>query len=164
VTKRMALARVVDEELLAGAVVLPHDEVDLRLEAAIQLAELAVLVRPPLAPIGEHTVAVLGPHELQRHARLAHLLAHPLEVDRCTLRRLAAAHGREQLTLDRGVVELARPLPRHAGLVGAMQVVVDRPLRHPRRRGDAAVAQPAFVLEPEDFSDSSHSVALHAAR
>jgi hypothetical protein len=28
----------------------------------------------------------------------------------------------------------------------------------------AAVAQPAFVLEPEDFSDSSHSVALHAAR
>ena len=77
--------------------------------------------------VGEHVVAVLGPHELQRHARLTHLLPHPHEIDQCALGRLAAAHGQEQLTLDLAVIKLARPLPGHASLVGATQVIVDRP-------------------------------------
>lgn len=70
--------------------------------------------------------------------------------------------GAKQLVLERGVVELAGELPGQARLVGAAQVIADGPLRHPGRRGDAAVVQAALVLEAEDFSNSSHGVALHA--
>ena len=49
--------------------------------------------------------SILGPHELQRHARLAHLLAHPCQVDRRALGRLVAADGAE-LRSDRARISL----------------------------------------------------------
>jgi hypothetical protein len=69
---------------------LQHREVDLRAKSRVQVAELTVLIRRDAA-LEIDRGAILGPQQLQRHARLAKLVMHPGHVDRRSPRRLVLA-------------------------------------------------------------------------
>jgi hypothetical protein len=88
------LARVVDEELLAGAVHLSHRHGELLSPARVQVTEAAVLVRLERRR-RRCAVAVLDPERLQRHPDARQLAVHPGEVDRHALRRLALSDAVE---------------------------------------------------------------------
>src|SRR5690606_13902251 len=62
------LPGIVDEELLAGAMLLPHDEIDSAAPVAVAIAEAAVLIA-----VGMYGLVFL-PQQHERHALAAHLL------------------------------------------------------------------------------------------
>ena len=139
---------------------LAHRHLDLRPEVRVQIAKLAVLVRAAATVCGQRRVAVLDPEQLQRHAGPTQLPMHPREIDRDAYRRLVASDLREEPPLDLVLVERARLLPRHARRRGARKVVAHRALGDPHRCGDLPLLQPALVSQPQNFSNSSHRMAL----
>jgi len=74
------VARIVDEQLLAGGVGLPHRDRQLRRPATIEIAEPAVAITFRMLS------DIFVPHDLQRH-----MLALQLAMDRCPVRFRAAA-------------------------------------------------------------------------
>lgn len=155
--------RVIDEALLAGAMLLPHHCVDSLGELPVALAELAVLVGASLPLVVTGRVAVLGPQQLERDALLAQLSVHPLEIDRHAVDGKVATGRAEELLLELAIGELARDLPGHTGFPRAPEVVADRPLRQPGGGRNLAVRSLQLELESENFSNASHLVALHSA-
>src|SRR5438477_92585 len=70
-----AAARVVDEELLAGAVLLAHDEIELTPPRAVEITE----ARVPVATLGMG-LAVLLPEQLERDSPSLELVVERREV------------------------------------------------------------------------------------
>jgi hypothetical protein len=68
VVDRDPLTREVDEELLARPILLAHDDIEVALPAAVEIAELAVLVALRAA------LLVLQPEQHQRHLRPPQLM------------------------------------------------------------------------------------------
>src|SRR5579859_588329 len=158
------LAGVVDEDLLAGAMHLPHHDAERLPPSRVQVAEAAVLVRSQRR-LTRGRVPVLDPECLQRHARSCQLATHPREVDRHACRRLVAADVAKHPRLELHVPELARGLPFKPDATSARQVVADRRLADPNGRGDLRVASPALVLQPQNLSYLPHRQSLrHRAR
>ena len=91
------LARVVDEQLFAGPMYLPHAEPTSVAPVRVQLAELAVRIRSHTALLGSRFV--LAPQQLQRDPDAAQL---PVKPRRCHCQsraphRLGAWRGRVPL-------------------------------------------------------------------
>ena len=162
--QRWPLARVVDEEFLAGAVGLPHRDVDPPAVSGVPLAELAVAIGSTPAKIVDVRVAVLDPQQLQRHAVASEFAMHPLEVDRHTLERKVAAGRGKELGLELDIAELTRDLPRDPSLARTIEIAAHRPLRESGRRRDRTVPELQAVSQSQYFEDFSHVGALHLRR
>ena len=124
----------VDEELLAGLVLLAHDAVDVAAPAPVVLAELAVGVR-----IGKGLL-VLEPEQHQRDVRPPELEVDLLPVRRRAHRRRCRS-CREQQRLEAVVVEVLGQRPAKPGRLCAPEMVGDGRERHLQRRGALADAQ-----------------------
>jgi len=110
----------VDEELLAGEVIVPHHQVDATLVLAVVLGEPRVL-----EPVGV-LLLVLLPQHLQRRVFAPQLPvnAHPLGHRSCLADR--GVDPREQHVFEGAVVHLDRQRPGDAFLHGAVQMPPDR--------------------------------------
>jgi hypothetical protein len=160
-----ALARVVDERFLAGAVCLPHHEIEPGAPSVIALAKLRVLIGRLLARDPFGGLDVLGPQKLQRHAGAAQLVVDPIEVDRSARQRRAVLRLREEPRLELGVGHGLRIGPRDRAGACPLEVVAHRPRADPARLRDLAVGAATFELQPKDFTNLTHRVSLrHAQR
>jgi len=144
-----ALARVVDEDLLAGLVLLAHGHVHVALVARVQLAELAVAVgdgaeRRSLLDRRR----VLGPQQRQGHAHPPHLPVNPGHVDRSPARGLRAPHQAEQPRLHFHLPHVPRLLPGQPRGRSPTEILTDGPLGHAGGRRYLALGQTALEVQP----------------
>ena len=139
---------------------LAHHEIESRTPTVIALAELTVLIRRLFAVASFGRLDVLGPQQLQRHARATELLVHPLEVDGRARERCAVLRLCEQTRLELGVGERLRVGPRDRTRASALEVVADGAGADPTREGDLPVGTPALELQPKDFTNLAHRVSL----
>jgi hypothetical protein len=157
-----ALARVVDEDLLAGLVLLAHGHVHVALVARVELAELAV-------PVGDRAQRrslldghrVLGPQQRQSPRPSA---ASPGGPTPCRSRPgsgLRAAHQAEQPRLHLHLRHLPRSLPAQPSSRSSLQVLADGPLGHAGGGRYLALGQAALEVQPEDLSNLAHRVPFH---
>src|SRR5439155_1227341 len=120
-----AAARVVDEELLAGTVLLAHDEIELTPPRAVEITE----ARVPVATLGM-ALAVLLPEQLERDPTSLELAVERREVREWSA--VAPLRRRVEPRLQGRVVQLRGQGPAEAGCAGARDNVVYR------RRADPA--------------------------
>ena len=145
-----ALAGVVDEQLLAGAVDLAHRTAQARHEVAVALRELRVLVRR-LARVRRD---VLLPQQPQRHAPALELLMDrgvvglhvPGGIDRVGRNRRASVVLAHRKQLGR------RQLRR----LGVRDVLGDDALRDRQRPRDPLVRKARLVLQSIQLADAAH--------
>ena len=156
------LAGVVDEQLFAGPMYLPHAEPTSVAPVRVQLTELAVLIRLHTALLGSRFV--LAPQQLQRDTDAAQLSVKPLEVDRGPCGWLAAPHVAEQPRFDLGVAERLSLRPAEPSARSAAQVVADRGWRHLARQRDLAVLAAALVVKTKNLSNLAHGQSPHGPR
>jgi hypothetical protein len=155
VVDRNRVAGIVDEELLAGPVLVTQDDV-LPLEpGAVQAAVTAVAVAFRLL------LAVLLPEQLQRQMLVRLQLApHRGKVG---IGGLPPRRGRTLQRQQRGHQPVLVPLgyirPSQPGLVGQAQVVGNRGLTDLTAQRDLALAQPE-VGQPQDSLDLVHGQPL----
>jgi len=121
---RHGLTRVIDKALLAGVVLLAHDDVEVPLPEPIAVAELAVLVSVRVA------LLVFELQQLQRHARTAQLTVHRREV------RQRPGHARwpdrsEQALREGTVVHSVRQRPRQPREASTLHVPPHRDAGQP---------------------------------
>ncbi len=149
VDHRHRLPGVVDEQLLAGAVVLAHHQVELPGPGPVLLAEPAVLQALGVA------LLVLLPEQRQRHA-----LAPQLPVDLAPVRqrplRAARRRRRKQPTLQSGVLDRLGYGPTQPRHLGAAQVLAHRRRRRPQAAGDGSDAQRGGEVQPQHISNLAH--------
>jgi len=140
---------VVDEQFLAGDMGLPH-------RAAQQLPKLAVALAEARPAVGNtlRLSPILLPQQLQRDALAPQLAMDRAEVGNGKLRVDVAL--RMQSRVQGRVIECLRFTVRQPGGCGGGQVVRHRALGDTQRGGDLRVGQRTFVLETENFSNSSH--------
>jgi len=151
------LPGVVDEELLAGAVLLPHREVALVEPLAVPLAELRVAVTVRML------LQILEVEQLERHARLPAL---DVEVRAVRHRPIAGRRdGWVELRLQRVVRERLDRGPVEPGRDRASDRPRDRADRHADRLAHLSVAPAERPLLPENLSRVAHGQSLrrHAA-
>jgi len=141
------LAGVVHKRLLAGAVRLSHRRREFVSKARVEVAELAVLVRPRHSRRLGERLLVLEPETLERDAVSTQLAMDPDEIDWCARTGLVATNLPEQPTLHLCVAQLLSSLPRELGLGRSRQVLADRALADRARRRNRAMAEPALELE-----------------
>lgn len=146
-----AVAGIVDEQLLSGAVHLAHDHGALLLPAPVVLAELRIAI-----PIGL-PLDVLEVQQLQRHALLAQL-----DIKLRTVRRLPRllARARVQAPLEFDVVEPFDVRPFQPLGARPADDLADHPGADPERAGDLAVAPSLAPLLPENLSNLVHAQSL----
>jgi hypothetical protein len=156
VDRRRLLARVVDEALLAGPVHLAHRDGELLPPRRVEIAKLAVLVRPPSGPARCRTLLVLGPEKLQRDARPAKLAMDLLEVDRHPGGRLVAAELAKEARFHLRLAQGRGLRPGQSRRVSTSQVVAHRGRTHRTRDGDLAQRTAAFVTLPQSLPHFSH--------
>ena len=108
----------VDEELLAGAMHLAHDDVDVALEDPVVVDELGVAIAVGMG------FAVFEPQQLERHPFSTKL---PMDIGKVWHRPGDAARRRrrEQQPFEVGIRELLGQGPRQPGRVGASDVITD---------------------------------------
>ncbi len=149
VDERHGRPGVVDEQFLAGNVDLPH-------RAAQPLPKLDVALAEARAAVGNalRLRSILLPQPLQRDAFAPQLAMDRAEVRHCKLRVDVAS--RMQARVQCRVIECLRFTMRQPGDCGGGQVVRHRALGDTQRGGDLRVGQRTFVLETENFSNSSH--------
>jgi hypothetical protein len=144
------LAGEVDEELLAGAVLLAHDQVEPPLPGPVEAAELGVPVAVGVLRL------VLHVQQLEGHALAAQLAVDGRPVGQRPARggwRLLAG---EEAGLELGVVHVRGQGPGEAGPPGAGEVVAHRRGRHPRGGCHLAAAEALAQGEAEDVADLAH--------
>ena len=152
------LPGVVDEQPLTRRVGLPHGGRQAAAPVACEIAEpaVAIAIRLP-GPI-------LLPKQQQGDARLAQLGmdAGPLRLRPA---RLGREWRREQLALQRHVVQRRRHRPSDADNGGPAQILGHRVATDADHGGDLVAAMAADVFEAEDFSNLTHwqSLAWHGA-
>ena len=151
VDDRARVAAVVDEQLVAGAVHLAHRARQPAAELVVVEAELAVAV----GALAVHRL-VLVPQQLQRHALALELLMDVGVIGCRVSRRARCRRAWEQQPFDRRLIEVWQQRPRQPDLGRPGQVLGDRPLRQPGRRGDLAVAQARLELEAKHVSYLAH--------
>ncbi|OIQ80056.1 hypothetical protein GALL_382050 [mine drainage metagenome] len=135
-------AGVVDEQLLPGAVDLPHRPLQPQAVAVVVLAELGVAPRR-LVRMG---LDVLLPQQGQGHALAAHLLVHQTEVGGDVVARAVGAAG-QQPALQRRLAELGHGRPIQPAGCRQDAVLGDGALGDAERRGDALVREPGLKLQ-----------------
>ena len=144
------LAGIVDEDLVAGDMVLAHGRREAALERTEELTEAAVAIAVGMdGPI-------LLPENLQRDAGLSQLddCISPVGLGPATLSLLDAGAG-EEPALQRLVGQRAGQGPAQAGLFGALEVLLDGAARDPEPLGDVAHAH-AVPGKAQHLSQLSH--------
>ena len=158
VEHRHGIAGEVHEQLLAGHVGLPHGRRDAVAPFDVEVAEPAVAVAVGMM------AAIFLPQQRQRHAAAAQLgVDMPPFRQRLRSRRVVAGR-REQLALQRRIVELFRDRPGDADHRGAADVFPDRRAADPDRSGDHPLARPAGILQAQNFSNLPHRQSLGGHR
>ena len=151
VDDRQGHAGEVHERLLAGAVLLAHDQVEATLPATIGLAE------PGVAEALGVTLAVFEPEQLAGHALAAQLLVDRGPVGHGPqLRRWPGRDGHEQARLERGIVEVIGQWPVEPGEPSAGEVVADRRTGHPGGGRDLTAGEALAQGEAEQLTDLAH--------
>jgi hypothetical protein len=145
-----ALAGEIDKPLLAGAMHLAHRRFERACPAAIPLTKLAVGI--PARVLG----AIFQPQQRERHARFLELL-----VERGPLRDHPIPGGwdggpRKQPRLQGRIIEILGERPLQARGRRALQIRGDRAQPHGTGPRDCAVAETGFILQAEQFAESSH--------
>ena len=142
---------MVDEDLVAGCMMLTHAPSLQPLPGTVALGELGVAVSP-----SADALDVLGPQPLQRHPLPLELLM-DLEPVRLDEPRRGVRGGGEETALERRLVEPFRQWPgADADGGGQGDVLADRPLGEPDGAGNLGVAEPRVVLEAQDLGDLGH--------
>ncbi len=144
------LARVVDEHLVAGHVVLAHHRGQPPLELPIKIAKarVAIAIRIGLAVLlPQHHQVDARPLELARQCRPVRLaVPAPAGLD--------AAAGKQPL-LDNLVGPLDRQRPADPGRLRPPKIVLDRAACHPERAPDLPGAH-AIVVQPQHLPQLPH--------
>ena len=140
-----ALSGVVDEQLLAGAVLLAHHYVELRGPRPVLVAEPAVLQPPGVGRL------VLLPHQRQRHVRSTQLAVHLAPLRQRALCRAQHRRGK-QPPLQRRIVERLWQRPAQTLLLGAADVLPHRRRRHLQASRYRPGAQTRRVVQPQNLS------------
>ena len=140
------LARIIDEHLVAGHMMLAHDRRKPPLKLAEQIAEPAVAVTvrlglPILLP--QHHQAHAGTFELARQRS-------PIRLAASAKSRLHAG-PREQSLFENVVGQLGRQRPSDSARLRPPQIVLDRAARHAQRAADRARAHP-IMMQPQHVS------------
>ena len=158
VEHRHGIAGKIHEQLLAGRVGLPHGRRDAVAPFDVEIAEPAVAVAVGMqAP-------VLLPQQRQRHAAAAQLRMDMPPLRQRLRSRRVVARRREQLALQRRVVEPLRYRPGDADHGGAADVFADRGAADPDRTGDHPLARPAGVPQAQNFANLAHRQSLGGHR
>jgi hypothetical protein len=146
-------AGVIDEELLSPAVGLTQGDLQPVPPAAVEIAELTVLI-----PIGVG-LPVLQPQQLEGDPFPGQLPVHPAPVGKrpggC-----GRSRDRKQACFQLGVAPLRAQRPRQARFCGATTVLSHRGVGDLQAGGDLTVAQLQLVHEPEHLSNLTHGQPL----
>ena len=158
VEHRHGVAGEVHEQLLAGDMGLAHGRRDAAAPFAVEVAEPAVAVAVGML------AAIFLPQQHQRHAAAAQLGMDVGPVrQRLRLRRVVARR-REQLALQRRIVELVRDRPGDADHRRAPEILPDRRAADPQRLSDHPLARPAGIPQAQNFSNLAHRQSLGGHR
>ncbi len=147
---RDGLAGEVDEQLLAGPVLLAHDEVELTRPGPVVAAELGVLVSRGFALLVFHV------QQLEGHALSAQLAMDRRPVGQRPARRRRRLGPREQAGLELCVVHAVGQRPAETGPGGPAQVIGHGGVGQARGRPGRAAAQALAEGEAEDLADLAH--------
>src|SRR5690606_6406204 len=151
VDDRDRLTREVDEDLLAGLVLLAQHPVQAATPPAVALTEVAVL-QP-----GRVRFLVLEPEQMKRHARTA-LRLH-LRMDRRPVRQrpghVRRHRGRKESPLQRRVREIVRKRPAQRRCRCPLQILPDRAACDPHALCDRSLRL-ACGMEPRCVLDRAH--------
>ena len=144
------LARVIDEHLVAGGVVLAHHRRQAPLELPEQVAEprVAVAIRMPVPVfLPQHHQIDAGPLQFARQGR-------PIRLRPPAESRPHPGAG-EQPLLQHVVRQLGRQRPRQPGRRRPLEIVLNRAARHPQRAPDLAGTHP-IAVKPQHLSNLPH--------
>ena len=136
---RHGVAGEVHEQLLARGMGLAHGRGHAAAPFAVEVAEAAVAVTVGML------AAIVLPQQRQRHAGTAQLGMDMGPVRQRLRPRRVIARRREQLALQRGIVELARDRPGDADHRRTPDVLPDRRAAEPQRLSDHPLTRPAGV-------------------
>jgi hypothetical protein len=151
-----ALARVVDEGLLAGQVDLAHRDPALAAPAAVVLAELRVAVPPGLL------LEVLQVQQLQRDASALELGVHGGEVGQPP--SPGTGRARVQPRLELRVAQRRESRRLHARAPSALERGADDPHAEPQAGRYLPVAAALLPLLPQDLPELAHRQSLSRHR
>ena len=152
---RDRLPGIVNEQLLARAVLLAHHHVELRRPRPVQLAEPAVL-----HPLGMRLLVLL-PQQRERHPLAAKLAVNAAPVGHRKPGLTRHRHRpREQPPLELGIVERLRQRPAQPRLLGAADVPLHRRRRQLQAAGNRPTAQTRDMMQPQDLSYFAHGQPL----
>ena len=149
VDHRHRLTRVVDEQLLAGSVLLAHHHVELPGPGPVLLAEPAVL-----QPLRVERLVLL-PQQRQRHTLPPQLPVHLAPLRQRT-RRAARRQCRKQSPFQPGVVDRLGYRPTQPGPLGTAQVIGHRRRRRPHAASNRPNAQRRGEVQPQHLSNLAH--------
>ena len=139
----------VDEELLAGAVHLTHDDVHVCPEGPVVVDELGVAIAVGVG------LAVFEPQQLEGHPLSPQLSVHVGEV-RHRPGDVGGRRRREQQLLEVVVGELLGQRPGQPGRDGAPDVIADGGERELEGEPDLAEREPLAEGEADDVADLAH--------
>ena len=145
------LAREVDEQLLAGPMVLAHDQVDPTPEGAVVVAELGVGVAA--LRVG---LLVLEPQQHEGHAFAAEFLVDVVPVRHGPLRGRGHRDLREQGRLQLGVAHPLGQGPAQPGRLGPAEVIGHGGEGDPQGGAHLTAGQALTHGQPQDVSDLAH--------
>ncbi|MNS78704.1 hypothetical protein D3C72_1123290 [compost metagenome] len=154
---RQRRAGIVDEQLLAGPVLLAHRAFEGAGVAAVVLDELGIAVGRLLGMGGD----VLLPQQLQGDA-----LAPQFAVDSDQIRqhpltaRVAHLGGGQQCRRQRDLIQRGQRRPLQACLAGRRDVLADDALGQLQGPGDLLVREASLKLEAQTFFDITHGYSL----
>ena len=149
VDDRHRLPGVVDEQLLASAMLLAHHQVEFPGPGPILVAEPAVL-----EPLRVQRLVFL-PQQRQRHVLASQLPVH-LAPHRQRARRAARRRRRIQPPFQTGVVERLGHGPTEPGHLGPPQVIAYGRRRRPQAAGNRPDAQRRGEVQPQHLSNLAH--------
>ena len=155
---RELLAGIVDEDLVAGGMILAHGRQQAAFELPEQIAEAAVAIAVGMS------VAILLPEHHQVDAGPLRLAgeAGPIRIGAAAEPALHASMG-EQARFENGVRQITGQWPGKPGGRGALEVVLDRAARHAERVPDLPHADPVSG-KPQHLSylsDGQFSLGRH---
>src|SRR5262249_3467370 len=144
------VAGVVDEHLLAGAVILPQHDIQVSRPIPILLAKPTVT-----DPVGMIFLVFL-PEQLQGHATIR--LQFLMDFGEVRLRPGCGwrRHWWKQELFQLAIVQFLRQRPAQPRGGRPLQKTLYGSFAHPADRRDLALSEVNFMMESEDFSDLTH--------